>query len=115
MSVVDMIKYILFFYQKSILFINIAAGQTSEEVPVHTRLSRIENARHSASARRRLNGHRSDYSSRIPFLSVPMASTTISQTSPGFMKIWGVRLLPTPPGVPVTITSPGDSGVNVEM
>ena len=46
---------------------------------------------------------------------LPMASTTISQTSPGFMKICGVRLLPTPPGVPVTITSPGDSGMKVEM
>ena len=55
------------------------------------------------------------YSSRTVLRRVPMASTTISQTSPGVMKICGVRLLPTPPGVPVTITSPGDSGRKVEM
>ena len=51
----------------------------------------------------------------FPRVLVPIASTTISHTSPGFMKICGLRLLPTPPGVPVTMTSPGESGMKVEM
>ncbi len=54
-------------------------------------------------------------SSAMVLRSTPMASTSTSTTSPGFMNTGGLRLLPTPPGVPVTITSPGNSGTKLEM
>ena len=44
-----------------------------------------------------------------------MRSISTSTTSPGFIHNGGVRLAPTPPGVPVTITSPGYSRVNDEQ
>ncbi|MEY4681922.1 MAG: hypothetical protein RLZZ276_3571, partial [Pseudomonadota bacterium] len=47
--------------------------------------------------------------------SVPTPVISISATSPGFMNSGGVRAAPTPPGVPVTITSPPSSGTKVEM
>ena len=40
----------------------------------------------------------------------PMRSTSISTTSPSFIHTGGSRRAPTPPGVPVTITSPARSG-----
>ena len=47
-------------------------------------------------------------SSLIVFASTPTLSISISTLSPGFIHTGGVRREPTPPGVPVTITSPGD-------
>ena len=41
-------------------------------------------------------------------------SISISTLSPGFIQIGGLRRAPTPPGVPVTSTSPGTSVVQVE-
>ena len=49
------------------------------------------------------------------FFRTPTASTSISTISPSFMKTGGLRFAPTPPGVPVTITSPGLSGRNDEI
>src|SRR5689334_19376860 len=51
----------------------------------------------------------------ILFFRTPTLSISISTVSPGFIQTGGVRREPTPPGVPVTITSPGASGVNAEM
>ncbi len=59
-------------------------------------------------------GYRGQASAAIGLRSVPIWSTTISQTSPGFIHTGGLRRAPTPPGVPVTITSPGCSGAMVE-
>lgn len=42
-----------------------------------------------------------------------MPSTSTSQTSPGFMKSGGLRATPTPAGVPVTMTSPGSSVIDL--
>ena len=42
-------------------------------------------------------------------------ATTTSTVSPGRIHSGGVRFRPTPPGVPVTMTSPGASGQMVEM
>src|SRR5258708_2486141 len=53
--------------------------------------------------------------SPMVLLSTPTLSTSISTVSPGFIQTGGVRLAPTPPGVPVTITSPAASGVKAEM
>ena len=47
----------------------------------------------------------------IGLTKVPMPSISTSHTSPGFMNQAGLRLQPTPAGVPVAITSPGDKGV----
>src|SRR6185436_661196 len=47
--------------------------------------------------------------------SRPTLLISTSQTSPGFMNSGGLRAAPTPPGVPVTITSPGCSVVKIEM
>ena len=44
----------------------------------------------------------------------PTPSTVTSMTSPGVSQTGGVRAPPTPPGVPVAITSPGTSVVNEE-
>lgn len=54
-------------------------------------------------------------SSAMVFLSTPTLSISISTVSPGFIHKGGVRLAPTPPGVPVTMTSPGNSWVKAEM
>ncbi len=54
-------------------------------------------------------------SSAIVLRRQPMRSTSTSTTSPGFMNIGGLRRAPTPPGVPVTITSPDSSGTKVEQ
>src|SRR5690606_8268152 len=43
----------------------------------------------------------------IGLRSRPTPSISTSTTSPGFMNLGGLRLHPTPAGVPVTITSPG--------
>jgi hypothetical protein len=45
---------------------------------------------------------------------VPTSSTVTSMTSPGSIHTGGVRAKPTPPGVPVAITSPGARRVNDE-
>jgi hypothetical protein len=42
-------------------------------------------------------------------VSVPMPSIVQLATSPGFMKIGGLRAEPTPAGLPVEIRSPGRS------
>src|SRR5688572_1851878 len=52
--------------------------------------------------------------SAMLFSSTPTLSISISTLSPGFIPIGGVRRAPTPPGVPVTSTSPGTSVVQVE-
>ena len=49
------------------------------------------------------------------FRRVPTDEISTSTTSPGFMNSGGVRLTPTPPGVPEMMTSPAESGVNVEQ
>src|SRR5712691_1151332 len=51
----------------------------------------------------------------IVFTSTPTLLTSISTVSPGFIHTGGLRRAPTPPGVPVTMTSPGSSVVKVEM
>ena len=43
------------------------------------------------------------------------SSISTSTVSPGFSQSGGVRFAPTPPGVPVAITSPGSSLVKVEQ
>src|SRR6187455_1741258 len=53
-------------------------------------------------------------SATIGLRSRPTPSISISQTSPGFIHSGGLRTQPTPPGVPETITSPGESGVKLE-
>jgi hypothetical protein len=50
-------------------------------------------------------------SSAMVFFSTPTLSTSTSTTSPGFIQTGGSRRAPTPPGVPLTITSPGAAGV----
>ena len=45
---------------------------------------------------------------------VPTPSMVISMTSPGWSQTGGVRAKPTPPGVPVAMTSPGRRVVNEE-
>src|ERR1700683_3521836 len=47
--------------------------------------------------------------------STPIPLISTSATSPGPMKSGGLRLQPTPPHVPDTITSPGSSGRMVEI
>src|SRR6267378_2891778 len=54
-------------------------------------------------------------SSPIVFTSTPTLSISISTVSPGFIHTGGLRRAPTPPGVPVTMTSPGSSVVKLEM
>ena len=46
---------------------------------------------------------------------IPMPEISTSTVSPGRIHKGGVRFAPTPPGVPVTMTSPGTSGQIVEM
>src|SRR6266702_651196 len=47
--------------------------------------------------------------------STPTLLTSISTVSPGFIHTGGLRRAPTPPGVPVKMTSPGSSVVKVEL
>ncbi len=54
-------------------------------------------------------------SSTTGLRSTPTPLTSTSKTSPGFIHTGGVRLLPTPPGVPVERTSPGTSSVKVVL
>ena len=42
----------------------------------------------------------------MPLRKTPIPSISTSTTSPGFIQSGGIRFTPTPPGVPVTITSP---------
>ena len=49
------------------------------------------------------------FSSSIGFDSTPTPSMSISQVSPGFIQIGGLRGWPTPDGVPVKQMSPGSS------
>ncbi len=51
----------------------------------------------------------------IVLTSTPTLLTSISTLSPGFIHTGGLRRAPTPPGVPVTIASPGSRVVKVEM
>jgi transcriptional regulator GlxA family with amidase domain len=55
-----------------------------------------------------------DQPAAMALRSTPTRSISISTTSPAFIHSGGVRLAPTPPGVPVTITSPGSSGATVD-
>jgi len=50
---------------------------------------------------------KNSYPSAIEFSRMPTLSISISTLSPGFIHTGGVRRAPTPPGVPVTSTSPG--------
>jgi hypothetical protein len=70
---------------------------------------RSENAQ--ARVRTRLVGHPAQASSTMVFFSRPTPAISTSTTSPAFIHTGGSRLAPTPPGVPVRIRSPGDSGV----
>ena len=54
------------------------------------------------------------HSSVMVLVSVPMLPIETSTVSPAFIHKGGVRLPPTPPGVPVAITSPDDRAVKVE-
>ena len=54
-------------------------------------------------------------SSAIPLRSRPMPVISTSTLSPGLSQRGGCRFAPTPPGVPVAITSPGTSGVKSEQ
>ena len=54
-------------------------------------------------------------SSTTGFRSTPIPEISTSSTSPALSQTGGWRLLPTPPGVPVAITSPGTSSVKVVM
>src|SRR5205085_672111 len=54
------------------------------------------------------------YPSAIEFSRMPTLSISISTLSPGFIHTGGLRRAPTPPGVPVTSTSPGASVVHAE-
>jgi hypothetical protein len=47
--------------------------------------------------------------------NTPTPEMSTSTTSPAFIHSGGVRPAPTPPGVPVTITSPGSSRAHVEQ
>jgi hypothetical protein len=47
--------------------------------------------------------------------STPIAEISTSNTSPGFFQSGGLRLWPTPSGVPVAMTSPGCSVVKSEQ
>ena len=55
------------------------------------------------------------YPSIIGFESTPTWDISISQVSPGHIQTFGSRLDPTPPGVPVAMTSPGTNSVKVEI
>jgi len=59
--------------------------------------------------------HSAKYSEIIVFLKVPKPGACTSTTSPGFINIGGTLLKPTPPGVPVTITSPGSNVQKLEI
>ena len=54
-------------------------------------------------------------SSTILVRSTPIAEISTSSTSPGFIQSGGLRLWPTPSGVPVAMTSPGCSVVKSEQ
>src|SRR5438105_6807382 len=58
---------------------------------------------------------RSYASSTTGLRSTPMFSISTSTTSPGLRKIGGLRVKPTPAGVPVAITSPGTRSKMVEQ
>src|SRR6516165_9796649 len=45
----------------------------------------------------------------------PMSVISTSSVSPGFIHSGGLRLWPTPSGVPVEMTSPGESAVKSEQ
>src|SRR5262249_18448859 len=47
------------------------------------------------------------------FRNIPMPLISTSAMSPGFIHTGGFLLDPTPPGVPVEITSPGTSSLKV--
>lgn len=55
------------------------------------------------------------YSAITGLRSTPIPETSTSTVSPGFMNSGGLRFSPTPPGVPVRMTSPGISGRIVEQ
>ena len=48
------------------------------------------------------------YPSTTSWARTPMGDTATSMRSPACMNTGGLRATPTPPGVPVTITSPGN-------
>ncbi|KAG1274987.1 hypothetical protein G6F64_014994 [Rhizopus arrhizus] len=54
-------------------------------------------------------------SSATVLTRVPMPGISTSSVSPTARKRGGLRLDPTPSGVPVAMTSPGDSGVKALM
>ena len=49
------------------------------------------------------------------FSSLPIPSISTTQVLPGASRIGGLRTKPTPPGVPVTITSPGLNATKFEQ
>ena len=69
----------------------------------------------TAGARRTAVGLASGYSLTTGFLSTPILSISTSTTSPASRNCGGLRLQPTPAGVPVTSTSPGARSKMVEQ
>ena len=49
------------------------------------------------------------------FESTPISEISTSTLSPSFIKTGGFLLKPTPPGVPVTKTSPARHGIALEI
>src|SRR6188508_3468760 len=70
----------------------------------------------AAEKRERRESHqREDQSPATGLRSVPMPLISTSTVSPAFIQRGGLRPAPTPPGVPVTMTSPGSSCAHAEQ
>ncbi|MBN4055526.1 TonB-dependent receptor [bacterium AH-315-K03] len=63
----------------------------------------------------KFNKQKNYVSCAMVFFKIPTGPISTSIVSPGFIHTGGVRLAPTPPGVPVAITSPGFKGVKAEI
>lgn len=85
--------------------------------PVQTRRRHNFRHRNLPSLRERMNGasDRQAASSVTGFRRQPIFEISTSTVSPGRSHSGGLRLAPTPPGVPVTMTSPGRSGRMAEQ
>src|SRR6185437_495987 len=90
-------------------------GETDPLGPVVHGNGRPVLPRHSREVRR--PGYRVDHAASWPIglRSVPMPVISTSIVSPGFIHSGGFWYAPTPPVVPVTITSPASSRMKVEQ
>ena len=82
---------------------------------IEQRLARREHIGAERGAHRSNRAGRVGHSATTGLVNVPTVPIDTSTVSPAFMYSGGVRLSPTPPGVPVAITSPGSSVVKVEQ